>query len=98
MTDNNDDWSQKSKEWEELLATGMPIFTFLIDEPLEVAVTAAGAMELTFVYGKIGDFETAAMAKAVLSPEVARRLKATFPNVENIPDTPPPKRDPRSSN
>lgn len=95
---SDDDWEQKKKWWEERLATGDSVMTFAIDEPLQVGVTPEGAVVLKFVFGQIGNFETAAMATAILSPAVARRLKATFPNVENIPDTPPPKDDGRSKN
>lgn len=95
---DDDDWEQKAKWWKDRLATGQSIMTFHIDEPLEVGVTPEGAMVLKFVYGQIGNFEAAAMATAVLSPAVARRLKATLPNVENIPDTPPPKDGGQSKN
>jgi hypothetical protein len=84
--------------WNERLEAGQPIMTFQIDEPLEVGVTPEGAMVLKFVFGQLGNFDKAAMAVAILSPAVARRLKATFPNIENIPDTPLPAPDKQSKN
>jgi hypothetical protein len=72
--------------------------TFVIDEPLEVAVTQEGAMVLKFVWGQIGNFDRAAMGQAILTPVVARRLKATFPNIQNIPDTPPLAHDKQPKN
>jgi hypothetical protein len=84
--------------WNERLEAGQPIMTFQIDEPLEVGVTSEGAMVLKFVFGQLGNFDTAAMAVAILSPAVARRLKATFPNTENIPDTPLPAPEKQSKN
>jgi hypothetical protein len=89
---------EQIERWRARLESGEPVMTFVIDEPLEVAVTPEGAMVLKFVWGQIGNFDRAAMAQAVLTPVVARRLKATFPNVQNIPDTPLPAPGPQSKN
>jgi hypothetical protein len=86
------------ERWKARLEAGEPIMQFDIDERLIVRITPEGAVLLKFVWGQLGNFETAAMGLAVLSPAVASRLKATFANAENIPDTPPPMREPRSKN
>jgi hypothetical protein len=67
--------------------------TIYVDEPLEVGATPAGEVVLKFACGQLGNFERAAMAVAVLSPAVARRPKAIFPNIESIADTPLPTHD-----
>lgn len=105
MTETEDEKrerEQAAKEnlerWRVRLESGEPVMTFVIDEPLEVGVTPEGAMVLKFVWGQIGNFQRAAMGQAFLTPAVARRLKATFPNVRNIPDTPPPAHDKQTRN
>jgi len=107
MTNEDEEREKKAREkevqenleqWRVRLESGEPVMTFIIDEPLQVGVSPEGAMILKFVWGQIGNFEHAAMAQAILTPVVARRLKATFPNVQNIPDTPPPAHDKQPKN
>jgi hypothetical protein len=94
MSENDDPTKEVFEEWREWrqrFETGK--VTIYVDEPLEVGATPAGEVVLKFACGQLGNFERAAMAVAVLSPAVARRLKAIFPNIESIADTPLPTHD-----
>ena len=86
------------ERWEARLKAGNPIMEFVIDEPFWAGVSPEGGVAIKFVSGPFGDFETAAMALAILTPAAARRLKAMMIAAENIPDTPLSAIEPRSRN
>lgn len=82
---DDEDIQAKKAAWEARLKAG-PILELRIEEPLELTSTPDGAVHLTFVWGSLAGLETASTARVILTPDVARRLKATLPLIPNIPD------------
>ena len=79
------------------LASGEPMMDFALDEILEIHTLPTGEALIEFVFGQSPD-NRAIIARLAVSREAARILKAALVKNENIPDTPPSKRDPRSTN
>jgi hypothetical protein len=102
MSDDDEERKKTTNEnlerWRVRLETGDPVMTFYIDEPLDIGATQEGGLLLKFVFGQLGGFQQAAMAMAVLTPAVARRLKFFLGMLENIPDTLPPTPGAQSKN
>jgi hypothetical protein len=98
MSDDDDQMKSSVERWRAKIEAGEPIMEFYIDEPLTIGITDEGEVALKFVFGQLANIEIASLALAILSPAAAQRLKATLAALENIPDTLPPTREPRSRN
>jgi hypothetical protein len=79
------------------LASGEPVMSFVAHEILRVVAFPTGEAAIDFVFGKSPD-NRATVCRLVMGAEAAQTLKASLVANGNIPDTPPTKRDPRSSN
>lgn len=86
MSDDNIDWEQKKKEWEDRLASGQPMMEVKIDLPMKIFRDGAGALSIdTATFGLLG-FDRLGNLRVHITPEAEKNLKWVFENLEKIPD------------
>jgi hypothetical protein len=99
MANEDDEAKQKGmiEAYSAAIAAGEPLFAWAVHEILQVHTSPKGEAFFDFVFAQFPD-SRATVARLVLTKEAAQVLKAALVANENIPDTPPPKRDPQSRN
>jgi hypothetical protein len=97
---SGDDQESRNKktaeEYNLRIKSGEPIMTLVAHEILRVTVMPTGEAMVDFVFAQTMVLQ-ASVARIVLPKAAAQSLKAALVTNENIPDTPPPARDPRSA-
>jgi hypothetical protein len=98
MTDDDDAKRKRMVEaYNAKVNAGDPLVELAMHEILRIQTFPEGEAIIDFVFAKSPD-NRATVARLAVSKEAARILKAALVKNENIPDTPPPKRDPQSRN
>lgn len=86
MPDNNDDWAEKKKEWEDRLASGQPLMQVVIDLPMKVFRSDEGSLMIdTATFGLAG-FDRLGNLRVQITAAAEKSLKVVFENLEKIPD------------
>lgn len=98
MSDDDQEARNKAflEEFNRRMEGGEPIITFPLREVLRSAVASTGEMVVDFEVGELGG-PRVSVVRLGISLAAAQSLKALLIENKNIPDTPPPARDPQST-
>ena len=86
ISDDNDNWAEKKKEWEERLASGKPVHAVLIDLPMNVFKEEAGGLSIDTATFELAGFDRLGILRVQITPAAVDKLKWVFDNLEKIPD------------
>jgi hypothetical protein len=86
MSDDDNDWAEKKKEWEAKLESGQPLMAVMIDHPMKVFKGEEGSLVIdTATFGLAG-FDRLGTLRVTITPAATDNLKWVFANLETIPE------------
>ncbi len=86
MSDENDDWKEQRKVYEDILASGQPMHGVLVDLPMKVIKEEAGGLLIDTATMALAGFDRLGIVRVQMTEQAVRSLKRAFAEFEKNPD------------